>query len=83
MPKQEGRFLFSINDFDVDNVKREVRHIASGASIAFYPGPEDEWHANLANFAMHRNLGSLDPADAADFDIGALAAAMAAGMKCR
>ena len=83
MPQQEGQFLFRINDFDVDHVERKVQRKASGASVAFYAGPEDEWRSNPANFAMHRNLGSLDAANTASFDAGALAAALAAGMKCR
>jgi hypothetical protein len=75
--------MFSLAAFDVDNAKREVHHRASGASVAFYAGPEEDWRACPGNFAMHRHLGSLDLSDIPRFDAGALAAAVTAGMKSR
>jgi len=75
--------MFGPAAFDVDNAKREVRHRATGASVAFYAGPEEDWRANPGNFAMHRKLGSLDSSDITSFDAGALSAAVAAGMKSR
>jgi hypothetical protein len=82
MRRLEGTALFGLDDFDVDTAKREVRHRASGASVAFYPCSEEDWRASPSNFAMQRNVGSLDPSDTANFDAGALAAALAAGMRC-
>jgi len=78
-----GGTMFSLAAFDVDNEKREVCHRASGASVAFYACPEEDWRACPGNFAMHRHLGSLDSSDIPRFDAGALAAAVTAGMKSR
>jgi hypothetical protein len=75
--------MFSLAAFDVDNVKREVCHRASGASVAFYAGPEEDWRACPGNFAMPRHLGSLNSSDIPRFDAGALSAAVAGGMKAR
>ena len=69
--------MFSLAAFDVDNEKREVCHRASGASVAFYACPEEDWRANPGNFAMHRKLGSLDSSDITSFDAGALSAPVA------